>query len=258
MSMKLARQIWYIAQGSLVRRYAAARLGVLWAILQPALVFGVFWFVSVYGLRMSSGDGPAYYAILFCGLLPWITLSGAVSESAGVLRSQRHLLNARVLPSLALPVAVALEQGVVHIFLLAIVAVIFVANGIGPFVSWIAIFYWATCLLALALATGLVVSILAAGSEDATQSVSVLLLVWFWSSPIVWQSATMPMERFPWLQINPFYYVAEGYRGALLYGHSFASSLASTALFWIEVLLLALFGAVLHLFFRSRIPEWVQ
>jgi teichoic acid transport system permease protein len=256
--MKLARQVWYIAQSTLVRRYAATRLGILWAVLQPALVFGVFWFVSVYGLRMSGGDGPPYYAVLFCGLLPWMSLSGAVSESAGVLRAQRHLLNARVLPSQALPVAVALEQGVVHIFLLAIVAVIFVANGIGPSVSWISLIYWGICLLALALATGLVVSILAAGSEDATQTVSVLLLLWFWGSPIVWRPDTMPAGHLLWLQINPFYYVIEGYRSALLDGHGFGPSIASTTLFWIEVLLLAFLGAILHRFYRSRIAEWIQ
>jgi teichoic acid transport system permease protein len=258
LSMKLARQIWYIAQSSLMRRYAGARLGVLWAVLQPALVFGVFWFVSVYGLRMGGGDGPPYYAILFCGLLPWMALSSAVSESASVLHAQRHLLNARVLPSQALPVAVALEQGIVHVFLLAVVAAIFMANGLGPYASWIGLLYWATCLLALALATGLVISVLTAGSEDATQSVSFLLLIWFWGSPIVWRPDTMPAKHLLWLEINPFYYVIEGYRSALLSGHGFAPGIASTALFWIEVALVALTGAVLHRVFRSRIPEWIQ
>jgi teichoic acid transport system permease protein len=187
-----------------------------------------------------------------------MTLSSAVSESAGILQAQRHLLNARVLPSPALPVAVVLEQGIVHVFLLAIVAAIFVANGIGPYASWIGLFYWTACLLALALATGLVVSILAAGSQDATQSVTFLLLIWFWGSPIVWRPDTMPAKHLLWLQINPFYYVVEGYRSALLSGHGFAPTIASTALFWIEVVLVALAGAVLHRFFRSRIPEWIQ
>jgi teichoic acid transport system permease protein len=258
LSMKLARQIWYVAQSSLLRRYAGARLGVIWAVLQPALVFGVFWLVSVYGLRMGGGDGPPYYAVLFCGLLPWMTLSTSVSESAGVLRAHRHLINAHVLPSQALPAAVALEQGVVHVFLLAIVAAIFVANGIGPFASWVIIFfYWGACLLALAFAVGLVVSILVAGSEDATQSVSFLLLIWFWGSPIVWRPDTMAAKHLLWLQINPFYYVIEGYRGALLYGH-FAPGLALTLLFWIEVLVMASVGIILHRFFRSRLPEWIQ
>ena len=255
--MKLLRQIWYVAQSTLVRRYAAARLGLLWAILQPALVFGVFWFVSVYGLRMGGGDGPPYYAVLFCGLLPWMTLSGIVSESAGVLRAQRHLLNARVLPSQALPAAVALEQAVVQTFLLAIVAVIFVVNGIGPFAAWVTLIYWGICLIALGLATGLVVSILAAGSEDATQTVSVMLLIWFWGSPIVWRSDTMSPEHLVWLRLNPFYYIAEGYRSTLLYGH-FGPSIASTVLFWIEVLVLALLGVFLHRWGQSRIREWIQ
>ena len=257
--LKLASQIWYLALADLQRRYVGTRLGFLWALVQPTVQFAVFWFVSVYGLKMGDAkDGTPFFAVLFCGLLPWTTLSGAIHGAAGALRKNRHLLFERATPTFALIMSSALAAAIMHIPLVAIVAFIFVLAGIKITWAWLAILYYMICLVGLCLAMGALVAPLAVYSTDIAQFINTALILWFWCSPIIWSPSLFPPAFLPYLQLNPVFYIVEGHRGALLHNDPFPASLSYDLLFWATTGAIFAVGLWLLRLSEPRLREWLQ
>jgi len=212
----MLRQTLWIAYDMLRARYAAARLGAAWAVAQPALLFFVFWFVSVYGLKMTAPTGIPFFAYLFGGLLPWVTFSGAVSDGAAAISGNRHLVVQSAFPLIVVPVAAVIANLFVHVPLLFIVVTIFVVAGVPVGFTLFAVPLYFVGLGAISLAIVLPLSVLSVRSADIAQAVGVLLLLMFWLTPIVWPTTNVPAEVLTFLKLNPLFWVVEGYRFSLI------------------------------------------
>lgn len=251
-------QIWHLALRQIQRRYVSTRLGFVWLLVQPAILFSVFYFVSVYGLKMGAVDGQApFFAILFCGLLPWMTLNEAVSGASSAFAAEKMLLYDRAASPLTILSANVLASALMHIPMFIIVAIIFLAGGIALDASWLAVPYYYFCLVALCAVMSLLVAPLAAKSADAVHAINSLMLVWFWGSPVIWPPDIVPSEILTYLRLNPFYYIIEGYRGTLLYGEWLPAPSIFHIVFWCTIAgFLAVGYAVLRLV-EPRLREWL-
>lgn len=252
-------QIWYIARMDLRARYVETRLGFAWAIIQPTVTFVVFWAVTTFGLKLDVGTtGAPHYAILFCGLLPWITLSTAVGGSSGVLRGYKHLLLDRVISPPALIVANTLSAGLMHIPLFLIVVAIFAGTGMAITPAWGMSLYYIVCLMALTLGVSMVAAPLAARSKDTVEIVTTFLQLWFWSSPVIWTLGIMSDTAQFYMRFNPFVYIIEGYRGTLLLDTSLPSPMLFTLVYWAQIVGLIALGLWLFRRSGSRLNEWLR
>ena len=90
-----------------VARYRGSALGLIWAVLTPAVMIAVFTFLFavVFNARFKTGGSPLDYALyLFCGLLPWTAFSESLQQSSGVVVAHTNLVKRVVFPLEALPV----------------------------------------------------------------------------------------------------------------------------------------------------------
>jgi len=253
------RQIWYIALNGFERRYAGLKLGLVWVVVQPLILFSVFYLVTTRGLKLDTGgDQAPFYAVLFCGLVPWMTASGTVAQSANLLFAQRHLIQSQTVAPVFLPFSLVVEKVLIQFVLLAIVVGILAANDVLAGWSVVAVAYFTVCLAALALAAALIVSLAGASGSDVSEAVGSLTIVWFWGTPIVWSPAIMPEGIRQWLALNPLYYVVEGYRGALLYGDPFAGGITGALVFWGTVLVLVCIGIMIYRIADMWLREWIN
>lgn len=86
---------------------ARRKLGVVWWLLDPILLLGVYWGVVVGILGAGrKADGP-YPLFLFSGLLLWKWLSSSLSRSSTVYVGRAGLLKSVAVPLAALPIATA-------------------------------------------------------------------------------------------------------------------------------------------------------
>lgn len=255
---QMISQIWFLALAELRRNYLNTKLGLFWALAQPAATFAVFWFVSVHGLKLGgSGDGPPYFAILFCGLLPWMTLSAAVSSALGSLRVQRHLLFDRAATSLVIVASNAQAAALMHLPLFCVVATIFLVAGITPTIMWVWCLYYYLCLWALSLAVCCFVAPLAARNADLGQAMTTVLLIWFWGSPIIWTPSILSAELLPYFRINPLFYVIEGYRSSLLGSGQIGEPVTAGLIFWAVTVAILVAGISLLRLSESHLREWL-
>jgi ABC-type polysaccharide/polyol phosphate export permease len=240
-----------LAQAQLRDRYSGSALGVVWALLQPAMVMAVFWFVFSYGLRVASPEGEApFVALLLVGLAAWFWFNDAVSMGTHAVTGSAYLVKKVAFPLELLPLAPVMASLLVHLGLLLILAIGLAVSGhlAGWRLLHLPLYLLANATLAGGLAYWL--SALHVFHRDVAQTAMLVLHIWFWMTPIVWSFAAFPPEVSSVLSWNPMAYVVEGYRHALLAAVTAPPRLAQGVSFWCVAL--AVLASGIALFRRLR------
>jgi ABC-type polysaccharide/polyol phosphate export permease len=174
-------------------------------------------FVFQVCMRVPPPPGVGNYPLfIFAGMLPWLLFSETVQRSASSLLDSANLITKTVFPAEMIPVSVFLSTLVSH--LLALVLMIAVTavwiNQISVFLILLPLYFVVLGLLSVGM--GWIVASLHVYLRDTAQVVSVVLIFWFWLTPIfITEKQFPPWARFL-LAANPLYYVVRAYRAILL------------------------------------------
>ena len=215
------REIWayrdllyFLTWRDIKVRYKQAAMGAAWAIIQPIgmmLIFAVF-----FGLFIGvPTDGISFTLFYYCGLVPWMFFSGAVSAGSVSLLNSSNLITKVYFPRLIIP------AGAVGALLLdlLITAVILVglAFYFGIVWSWYLLFFPAAILLTVLLAVDLSVwlAALTVKYRDIRHALPFVLQLWMFLTPIVYPLSVVP-EKWRWVMyLNPMTGIVEGIRSSL-------------------------------------------
>ena len=206
-------------------RYKQTVLGVAWAILQPAMMMGVF---TIFFARMAgiNTDPIPYPLFSLSGLLPWFFFSGAVSSASMSVLGSERLITKVYFPRLAVPFA-AIGAAAVDFFvacsLLAVACVGYALFAAVPFT-------FGVNLLVLPLVTA-IVALLAAGIgtwlaalnvtyRDFRYIVPFLLQLGLFATPTIYlQPAGHEGQTIQWLLVlNPMASLVSGFRAGVVGG----------------------------------------
>ncbi len=182
-------------------KYKNSILGYLWSMLNPALVLAIYYFV----FKIINGrNGQPNFAIwLFAGLLVWNLFNGASMGATNVVVGKAGIVKKVAFPRelLALSmVGVAMVMFAIQVVVLVLALLVF---GIGP--DWTFVVVLPLALLALVAFTGAVSVFLSAINvylRDTQHLTEVLLMAWFWGTPIVysWGLIAAHVSSTPWLK----------------------------------------------------------
>jgi len=229
--MRLLGELWrhraliaVLVRRDLVARYRASLLGFFWSMLNPLLLLAVYAFVftSIFQPRFPGGD--PYPLFLFCGLLPWLYLSGAVLDSAVTLIDNGPLLAKVMCPPEIFPAVVAAAHLVHHLLALP---VLLAALGVAAAAGWHP-FPWTVVLLPLVLAPWVLlvggavmaVAALSVHFRDLRDLVGHLLNLLFFASPIIYtlDGLELPDALHTALALNPLGILVRLYRDVTFSG----------------------------------------
>ena len=236
--------IWQLAVHDLRGRYASSLAGAVWAIVNPVVVILVFWFVSVKGLRITFETGPPFFLVLFCGLIPWMTFNEAVTGGAGAVLNRANLVKKIAFPLEILPIVNILSSLIIHFFLVALLIVILVVSGVYPTLHFLQAIYFLIAMTALTTGLAWVFAALNVFSRDVGHGLGVTMTIWFWITPIVWPVQNLSESALRIVQLNPLFYVVEGYHIAFLYGRPLLALWPLDLFFWVVTIILFVLGAV--------------
>lgn len=206
----------FLAWRDIKVRYKQTVLGVLWALIQPAVTLAVFTFIFGRLAGMPSGNAP-YPLLVLCGLLPWQLFAAAFSNASGSLVANTHLISKVYFPRLIVPlssVAVALIDFAVVLVLLAIMCTWW------QFVpDWRLLLMPVFVLLTLvtAVGTGLWLTALTVKYRDFRFVVPFLLQIGLFLSPVGFSSTNLPSWR-ELYSFNPMVGAIDGFRWCVLRG----------------------------------------
>lgn len=249
------RLVWQLALYDLRSRYGGTVVGSAWAILNPAILIVVIWVVFVYGLRIASESGPSYFLVLLCGFIPWMAFSEALTAGASSVLNHSYLVRKIAFPLEILPLVNIVSAFIVHGFLVVLLIAILTASGFYPTVHFLQVIYFSLAMMALAAGPAWAFAALNVLNRDVGQALGAIMTIWFWSTPIVWPASNLPA---PWLRIvelNPIFYVVEGYRNAFLYGRPPLALWPLDLYFWGVTGMLFVLGAVV---FRRLRPHFAD
>ena len=245
------RLVLRLASAQLRDKYSGSALGALWALIQPAMVMAVFWFVFVFGLKVSSPTGEApFVALLLVGLSCWFWFADAVTGGAHAVTSSAYLVKKIAFPLEVLPLAPVAASFIVHAAMLVIliVGLAFAGDLDGWRLLTLPLYMLALATLATGLAYWL--SALNAFHRDVAQTTALVLQVWFWLTPIVWSFSAFPPEVADILGWNPMTFVVAGYRYALLNDVGAAPTIAQASTF--TILAVAILSSGIAFYRRLR------
>ncbi len=209
--------IWNFVLRDLKTRYVGSFMGLFWSVIHPLvlLISYTFVFSVIFQVRpgLKTIDNFALFA--FCGMLPWLYFQDTVVRSCTSVIDQSHLIRKTLFPSEILPITVALSNLVTHVVGFAILLVALTAYGV---LGWASLLVPAYLFLLLLLAVGLgwLVASLQVFLRDTAQVLSVVMIFWFWFTPIFYQVEHVPSPYRSAIQLNPLTHVVEGYRKLLL------------------------------------------
>ena len=181
--------------GSLWRRdletkYKGSLLGVLWVLIPPLVLMGVYLFVFHYMWRTTQvRDYPLY---LLAGLAPWVFFSTAVQSGTRAMVGAAPLIRKVRFPRQLTAFAVVGTNLVTFAVMLAILLVlclVFIPSSRD--VAWLAI---PLSLLLVCLTAGLALAVATLNVlfRDVEHVVASALLPWFFLTPVIWHESFFP------------------------------------------------------------------
>lgn len=192
-------------------------MGFFWAVVHPLVLLVAYTFVfsGIFNVRPAGSRTDSFALFLFAGLLPWLYFQDTLLRSCSSIVNHAHLIRKTLFPSEILPLAVALSNIITHLIGLLILCGVLLFNGLLGWTglqSLLCLFF----LVFLSLGLGWLTAVFQVFVRDTQQVVTVVLIFWFWLTPIFYTLEQVP-ERFrPLVRLNPLTYVVEGYRQALL------------------------------------------
>src|SRR5687768_8926385 len=131
-----------LARREIAARYKGSVLGILWAVLTPVIIIGIFTFIfaGIFGARFGASGSPWDYALyLFCGLLPWTMFQETVQQSATSIVVHSNLVKRVVFPLETLPVAQTLSALTNQMFgtLALLIAVLLIHRDLHLSILWL-------------------------------------------------------------------------------------------------------------------------
>ena len=201
------------------QRFVGSAIGWVWGIIHPLVLLLSWSFVFSICLRVKLGPNEVtqnYPLFLFAGMLPWLLFSETVQRSSASLIEHANLITKTVFPAEVVPVSVFLSCLVSHLMALALViaAVALWLNHISITLTLLPVYMLLLGMFAVGI--GWVVASLQVYLRDTAQVLSVVLTLWFWSTPIFITEEQFP-EGFRFLLTgNPLSFVVRAYREILL------------------------------------------
>lgn len=196
-------------------RYKQTILGVAWVVLQPLTAAVIFTVVFGRLAKLPSEDLP-YAVFVYAGVVLWTYFSGALSSVAQSLVQNRDLVTKTYFPALVAPLALALP-GLLDLFVsLFVLAVVIAAYGIVPSAAIMLLPAWILACALVVLGAGLWLSALNVQYRDVRHTLTFLLQVWLFASPVVYAGSLVEGAWRYVYALNPMATVLDGFRWSLL------------------------------------------
>lgn len=194
-------------------RYKNARLGFLWAFIYPLILMIILNLVFTKILTIKISNYPFF---LLCGLFPWTFLTTSLSNSTVSLVDNARLIKKTYFPRSVIPIAVIFCHMINFILSLMLLLILILAFNIKLSVCLIYLPLILVIQVTFIISISLITSHLNILYRDIKYLVDVVLLIWFYATPIFYPLSFVPEKIFPLYILNPMVGIITSYRSVIL------------------------------------------
>lgn len=196
-------------------RYKQTILGATWAVIQPFLMMVVFTLFFGKFIKVPR-ESISYPLFSYAALLPWMLFSEAVSRSTNSTVQEANLIMKVYFPKLVLPLSGILSPLVDFGFSFLVFTGLMFYFNFAPTIKILLLPIFLLLTLITALAIGLWLSAINVRYRDVRYIIPFLIQFWFFASPVVYSSRSLPKSWQLIYGLNPMVGVIEGFRWVLL------------------------------------------
>lgn len=232
-----------LAKNDFRNRFASTSLGSLWGFIQPFIFMFTYVIVFQYILKTGRTGNDPYLVWFLPAMSVWLTLNDSIMSATGSIRGYSYLVKKVVFPIDVIPLIPILSASFVGLFLILITTIVCIIFGYMP--NILMLIYMLICMYAFIIAFTRFTSAVATVVPDFSQLLSVLMQLFFWFTPIVWNLSML--DGHPTLlkvfQSLPFAYLVTGFRQVFIDGNivtEFGGKV--TLIFWAVTIVMFLWG----------------
>ena len=197
-------------------RYQQSVLGGLWAIIVPAASTVVFNIIFTFFVPINTGEIP-YMVFSYTAMIPWTLFSSSISDMVGSLVGNMNLVSKIYFPREILPISTLLARlvdMVISFSLLVVLMFYFRVPVNAVYLLYLPLLILIQCSLALGI--GLIGGALNVFYRDVQHVFILGLQLWFYASPIIYPTTSVPSSLRAIYYLNPMAGVIDAYRAILL------------------------------------------
>lgn len=249
---------WYLALGNLRAQNSSTVFGIVWYVLNPLLLAGVYFFVFGFIITGSRRGDPAFLAYLVSGMFVFHFTSRTMMGGARTITGNSKIMVNLRFPRLLLPIASIIESGIG--FLVSIAAFFLIILPIariwpGAMFLWFFPIFIAQIIMNVGLTA--LSARLTVPFRDIGNLLPYLTRIWLYLSPIIWTFDRID-EAPAWVtrlvHLNPMFYFLNVYRGALL-GTPFA--IQDLAIAYLFAVVIAAIGITSFVRFEGKLVQYL-
>ncbi len=212
-------------------RYKHSLLGLYWALINPLIMAVIYSFVFGTLFHVPSGNIP-YLVFLLTGLTFWNVLNNGLMSATASVSGNAQLLAKLYFPRVVLPTAAVLAR-LIDFGFSFVILLIFVAVYRVPL-------HWTALLLPLVLipqmiftlGLGFLLAALNVLYRDISQVIALVLLMWMYLTPVMYEASRIPSNLQVILFLNPMGSFIEVERQLMFSGRITDPTYIWTILIW--------------------------
>jgi lipopolysaccharide transport system permease protein len=231
-------------------RYKSSYLGYLWSVLNPLALAAVYYLAFSVIMKVKIEN---YAFVLVVGLFPWQWFTNSVQASASTYLMNAVLLKKVRFPRSLLPLSTVLND-LLH-FGVTVPVTIILGWQLGSAPAPALLVGLPLIVLAqLGVTFGFSLAIAAVNPffRDIERLVSVIVMILFFCTPIVYTADMIPAAYRPFFDLNPMFEIVVAYRELFVQGKIAWGALA-VSYGWAAIALLA--GGLIHRQLEWRLAE---
>jgi ABC-type polysaccharide/polyol phosphate export permease len=173
-------------------KYKGSVLGVLWSLLNPLVLLGVY--LVVFGVLWPSRHIPHYPLYLLAGLACWLFFALSLQTGARAMVDSAELIRKVRFPRQLVAFSIVATQAVTFAVMIAILVVLSLVFVPGARATvWLAI-PLAVLFVGFVAGLALLAACLNVLFRDVEHVLAAALLPWFFLTPVLWWFAQLPAK----------------------------------------------------------------
>ncbi len=211
---KNKRLAFQLGKNDFRNRFANTSLGSIWGFLQPFVFMMTYVIVFQYILKTGSSGNYPYVVWFLPGMSMWMFCSDAILTASNSIRNYSYLVKKVVFPVDIIPIISLTSSSFIGIFLFIIATISAIAFKFFPNVLiLIYIIFAAYCFI---ISFTRFTSALTTLVPDFAQLLNILMQLFMWFTPIVWNLDMLKGIVCCIFKCFPFTYLVEGIRQAFI------------------------------------------
>lgn len=198
-------------------KYKRSVLGILWSLLYPVLTMTVMALVFSNMFKMSL-PGVSYLVYLMSGLIIFNYFSEASNLAMSSVVANFSLINKVYIPKYIFPLSKCIFVGINFLLTLIPLYAIILLTGTGVNIYHLLLPYVFICLFLFTVGIGFILSTISVFLRDMFYIYGVVITLWTYLTPIMYDFNIIPDHLKPIFMINPLYWIISFAREIILYG----------------------------------------